>query len=72
MAFTPDGRGFVDGGSDKVVRYWDISRSADGPDGRPNSPSASNRGSLNHIEEVGRNGMCTMKLIGHRVHVHTE
>ena len=71
VAFTPDGRGLVSGSSDRTLKYWDVSRLANGPGGRPNSPEASKRDSLNG-KDVGTlegNSPCTMNFIGHKVRV---
>jgi len=71
VAFTPDGRGLVSGSSDATLKYWDVSRLANGPGGRPNSPEASKRGSLNG-KDVGTregNSPCTVNFIGHKVRV---
>jgi len=68
----PDGRGLVSGSWDKTLKYWDISRLANGPGGRPNSPGASKRDSLNGkkgVDTRGRNSACTMNFIGHKVRV---
>jgi len=71
VAFTPDGRGLVSASWDKTVKYWDVSHLANGPSGRPNSPEASKRDSLNG-KDVGTregNSPCTMNFIGHKVRV---
>ena len=70
VAFTPDGRGLVSGSWDKTLKYWDISRLADGPGGRQNSPEASKRDSLNGKKNISiRKGKsaCAMNFIGHKV-----
>jgi len=70
VAFTPDARGLVSGSLDKTLKYWDVSRLANGPGGRPNSPSASKRDSLNGKKDVGTregNSSCTMNFTGHKV-----
>ena len=43
VTFTPDGRGLVSGSKDKTLKYWDVSRLANGPGefGR-NSPCTMN------------------------------
>ena len=72
VAFTPNGRGLVSGSWDKTVKYWDVSRLANGPGGRPNSPGASERDSLNGEGDVGTRGgnsACTMSFVGHKVGV---
>jgi len=72
VAFTPDGGGLVGGGSDERLKYWDISRLADGPGGRPNPQWASKRDTLNGKKDVGTregNSPCTMNFIGHKVRV---
>ena len=56
-AFTPDGRGLVSGSSDKTLKHWGVSRSANGPGDQQNP-----RG-------VESNGVCTMNFIGHKVRV---
>ena len=70
VAFTPDARGLVSGSLDKTLKYWDVSRLANGPGGRPNSPGASKRDSLNGKKDVGTregNSACTMNFTGHKV-----
>jgi len=72
VAFTPDGRGLVSGSSDKTLKYWDFSHSANGPGGQPNSQGVSKRDTLNEEEDVGtREGYsaCAMDFIGHKVRV---
>ena len=72
VAFTPDGRGLVSGSWDETLKYWDISRLANGPGGRPNLPGVSKRGTLYGKKDVGTregNSTCTMNFIGHKVHV---
>ena len=69
VAFTPNGRGLVCGGRDKV-EYWDVSCLADGPDGHSNSPGVSRRDPLYKTKKVGRRSRCTMNFVGHRVRVH--
>ena len=56
VAFTPDGRGLVSGSSDNTSKYWDVSRLANEPGGRQNSPGT-------------REGIspCKMNFIGHKV-----
>jgi len=69
VAFTPDGRGLVSGSEDKTLKYWDVSRVANGPGGRPNSPGASKGDTLNGKKDVGTregNSSCTMDFIGHK------
>lgn len=67
VAFTPDARGLVSGSLDKTLKYWDVSRLAGGPGGRPNSPGGSKRDSLNGEKKVGGNSACTMNFSGHKV-----
>ena len=70
VAFTPDARGLVSGSLDKTLKYWDVSRLANGPGGRPNSPGPSKRDALNGKKEVGGRGgnsSCTMDFTGHKV-----
>jgi len=72
VAFTPDGHGLVNGSSDKTLKYWDISRLANGPGGRQNPRGASERGTLGGKQDVGireDNSACTMDFIGHKVRV---
>ena len=72
VAFIPDGRGLVSGGTDKTLKYWDVSHLANGPGDRPNSRGASKRDTLNWEEDVStREGYsaCTMDFIGHKVRV---
>ena len=72
VTFTPDGRGLVSGSSDKTLKYWDVSRLANGLGGRPNSQWASRRDTLNGKRGVGTregNSPCTMNFIGHKVRV---
>ena len=72
VTFTPDGRGLVSGGQDKTLKYWDVSRLANGPGDRPNSLFASMRDCLNRKKGAGtREGIspCTMNFIGHKVRV---
>ena len=72
VAFTPDARGLVSGSLDKTLKYWDVSRLANGPGGRPNSPGVSKRDSLNGKKDVGTregNSACTMNFTGHKVGV---
>ena len=67
VAFTPDARGLVSGSLDKTLKYWDVSRLANGPGGRPNSPK---RDSMNGKKDVGSregNSACTMNFTGHKV-----
>jgi len=68
VTFTPDGRGLVSGSLDKTLKYWDVSRLANGP----NSPGASERDYLNRKKGVGTregNSPCMMEFIGHKVRV---
>jgi len=70
VAFTPDGRGLVSGSSDNTLKYWDVSRLANEPGGRQNSPGASKHYTLNEMKDVGtRKGTspCKMNFIGHKV-----
>ena len=69
VAFTPDARGLVSGSLDKTLKYWDVSRLANGPGGRPNSPGPSKRDALNGKKEVGNRSACTMDFTGHKVRV---
>ena len=72
VAFTPDGRGLVSGSLDETLKYWDVSCLASGPGGRPNSPGASKRDTLNEKRDVGTredNNTCTMNFIGHKVRI---
>jgi len=72
VAFTPDGHGLVSGSSDMTLKYWDVSRLANGPGGRPNSPGAPMRDTLDGKKDVGThegNSACTMDFIGHKVRV---
>ena len=72
VAFTPDGRRLMSGSKDKTLKYWDVSRLANGPGGRPNSRGASKRDTLDGEEDVGTregNSACTMDFIGHKVRV---
>jgi len=70
VTFTPDGRGLMSGSLDKTLKYWDVSRLANEPGGRPNLPGASKHYTLNDMMDVGtREGIspCTMNFIGHKV-----
>ena len=72
VAFTPDGHGLVSGSLDKTLKYWDVSRSANGPGGRLNSPGAPMHDTLDVKKDVGTlegNSACMMDFIGHKVHV---
>ena len=72
VAFTPDARGLVSGSLDKTLKYWDVSRLANGPGGRPNSPGGLKRDSLNGKKDIGTregNSACTMNFTGHKVRV---
>ena len=72
VAFTPDARGLVSGSLDKTLKYWDVSRLAGGPGGRPNSPGASKRDPLNGKKDIGTregNSACTMNFTGHKARV---
>ena len=72
VAFTPDGHGLVSGSLDKTLKYWDVSRLANGPGGRPNSPGAPMRDTLDAKKDVGTlggNSACMMDFIGHEVRV---
>ena len=69
VAFTPDGRGLVSGSWDKTLKYWDVSRLANGPGVRLDSPGASERDILDG-KDVGTregNSLCAMNFIGHKV-----
>ena len=70
VAFTPDGRGLVSGSSDNTSKYWDVSRLANEPGSRQNSPGAPKHYTLNEMKDVGtREGIspCKMNFIGHKV-----
>ena len=72
VTFTPDGRGLVSGSEDNTLKYWDVSRLANGPGGRQNPRGASERGTLDEKQDVGTredNSACTMNFIGHKVRV---
>jgi len=72
VAFTPDGRGLVSGSGDGTLKYWDVSRLANGRGDQSNSLFASMRDRLNRKMGVGtREGIspCTMNFIGHKVRV---
>ena len=73
VAFTPDGHGLVSGSVDETLKYWDVSRLANGPGGRLNLPGASSEcDTLDGKQDVGTredNIACTMDFIGHRVRV---
>ena len=72
VAFTPDGCGLVSGSGDKTLKYWDVSRLANGPSGQQNPRGASERGTLDGKQDVGThedNSACTMDFIGHKVRV---
>ena len=72
VAFTPDGRGLVSGSHDNTLKYWDISRLANGPGGRRNPRRASERGTLDGKQDAGTRGdnsVCTMDFIGHKVRI---
>ena len=72
MAFTPDGCGLVSGSHDNTLKYWDVSRLANGRGGRQNPQGASERGTLDGKQDVGTredNSACTMDFIGHKVRV---
>jgi len=63
VAFTPDARGLVSGSLDKTLKYWDVSRLANGS-------GALKRDSLGGEEDPGvRQGdsACTMNFTGHKV-----
>ena len=69
VAFTPDARGLVSGSWDKTLKYWDVSRLANGLGGRSNSPGASKRDFMNG-KDIGThegNSACTMNFTGHKV-----
>ena len=70
MAFTPDARGLVSGSLDKTLKYWDVSRLANGLDGRPDPAGGPKRDPLDEEKEVGSregNSACTMNFTGHKV-----
>jgi len=70
VAFTPDARGLMSGSLDKTLKYWDVSRLANGVGGRRNSPGALKRDSLSGEGDPGaRHGgsACTMNFTGHTV-----
>ena len=72
VAFTPDGRGLMSGSADETLKYWDVSRLANGPGGQQNSRGASERGALDGKQDFGTredNSACTMDFIGHKVRV---
>lgn len=72
VAFTPDARGLVSGSLDKTLKYWDVSRLANGPGGRSNSPGVSKRDPLTGKKDIGTregNSACTMNFTGHKVRV---
>jgi len=72
VRFTPDACGLVSGSLDRTLKYWDVSRLANGPGGRPNSPGVSGRDTLNGKKDVGvgeENSACTMNFTGHKVRV---
>jgi len=71
VAFTPDGRGLVSGSEDETLKYWDVSRLANGPSSRQNPWGTSMRDTLNGKRDVGTregNSVCTMNFLGHKVH----
>ena len=72
VAFTPDGRGLVSCSEDKTLKYWDVSRLANGAGCPPNSPGASKCDTPDGKQDVGTredNSACTMDFIGHKVRV---
>ena len=70
VVFTPDGCGLVSGSWDETLKYWDVSRLANGPDGRPNSPGVPVHDTLNgNVGTREGNSVCTMSFIGHKVRV---
>ena len=72
VAFTPDGRELVSGGLDKTLKYWDVSRLANGPSSRPNWPGASKRDTSDGRKDVGTRevtSLCTTNFIGNTVRV---
>ena len=72
VAFTPDGRGLVSGSADRKLKYWDVSRLANGPSGQENPRGTSERSTLDGKQDVNTrksNSACTMDFIGHRVRV---
>ena len=70
VAFTPDARGLVSRGSDKILKYWDISRLTGGVNGRP--LGASERDSLDKVKEGGMNTGCMKTFTGHKVRVDAQ
>jgi len=68
VALTPDGRGLVSGSLDGTLKYWDVSRLANGPSVRL---GASERDTLDREDVVTREGNSTytVNFIGHRVRV---
>ena len=72
VAFTPDGRGLVSGSLDNTLKYWDVSRLANGPSSRQNPRGAPEHSTLDGKQDVGTredNRACTMDFIGHKVRV---
>ena len=70
VAFTPDGRGLVSGSFDNTLKYWDISRLANRPDGQPDSPGVAMRDILDgNVGTRESSSPCTMDFIGHKVRV---
>jgi len=70
VAFTPDGHGLVSGSSDGRLKHWDVSRLANGPGVRSDSPGPSRRGTLGREKDAdAREDNSTMNFIGHKVRV---
>jgi len=71
MAFTHDRHGFFSYSSDNTLKYWDVSRLANGSGGRPNSPGAPGvHDTLDGKKDIDTregNSACTMDFIGHKV-----
>jgi len=71
VALTPDGRGLVSGSLDGTLKYWDVSRLANGPSVRLDLLGASEHDTLDRKDVVTREGNSayTVNFIGHRVRV---